>query len=190
MTLADDCNNPENKLPKPIILGKNTPMSSQTEITKMIHKQWYLSRQIILVVDIFAKKYLAKDDNVYSLETLCKRIGVASDLVNRFVNFDVKLDLTSSLFYGKDFKAIYSKGNKLRNIINRDITNRKMQKTGPKRSISMPVRKLLFWKVLIEGLKKLGWKIEIGSRPNDWYLLPPGVERGKGFKPRVDFFDS
>merc|ERR1711935_202524 len=44
--------------------------------------------------------------------------------------------------------------------------------------------------ILIDRLKELGWNVDRGNRPNDWYLLPPGVSRGKGFKNRIDFFDS
>ena len=42
----------------------------------------------------------------------------------------------------------------------------------------------------MEGLKKHGWHVERGNRTGDWYLCPPGVMRGKGFKPRIDYFDS
>lgn len=150
----------------------------------MIHTPWYLSRQIIFVVDTFAKKYLAKDETAYSFGALCKEVGVSSELASEFLKRDIRLDVESSLFYGKDFKAIYSKGNKLNGSIDRTI---KTRKTGSK---SMPVRKLLFWNIIVTELKMLGWKIALGYRESDWYLLPPGVIRGKGFKPRIDFFDS
>jgi len=184
LTMASDCSNPENKPPAPIILTDDSSDMGQRNIFEMIHTPWYLSRQIIFVVDTFAKKYLAKDETAYSFGALCKEVGVSSELASEFLKRDIRLDVESSLFYGKDFKAIYSKGNKLNGSIDRTI---KTRKTGSK---SMPVRKLLFWNIIVTELKMLGWKIALGYRESDWYLLPPGVIRGKGFKPRIDFFDS
>jgi hypothetical protein len=37
---------------------------------------------------------------------------------------------------------------------------------------------------------ELGWHLEKGTRPHDFYACPKGVVRGEGFKNRVDFFDS
>jgi hypothetical protein len=48
-----------------------------------------------------------------------------------------------------------------------------------------------FWTILWTHLKdKCGWNLEHGSRPGDFYACPPGIKRGQGFKPRIDFFDS
>jgi len=63
-------------------------------------------------------------------------------------------------------------------------------KTQISRIVKTPIRRLLFWDILIKRLEESGWNIERGARSNDWYLLPPGVSRGRGFKSRVDFFDS
>jgi len=48
----------------------------------------------------------------------------------------------------------------------------------------------LFWNVVWPRLEKIGWKLENGNRENDKYFLPAGVERGKGNRVRVHYFDS
>ena len=50
--------------------------------------------------------------------------------------------------------------------------------------------KKLFWDIVWQSLMDLGWHLDHGNRPTDFYACPPGVSRGKGFTPRVDFFDS
>jgi len=39
------------------------------------------------------------------------------------------------------------------------------------------------------ALVRLGWRSEVGNRPNDRYYFPPGIERSNK-KNRVDYFDS
>jgi hypothetical protein len=193
MALANDCKAPEKRLPVPIILRSDSD-TNQTQHLKNIHKPWYLARQILFVADTFAKGYLV-DDKSYSFEILRQKLGVASEATSLFLKRDIELDLESSLFYGKEFLSIYSTGNKLNPLSKRSIrkgslnTDLTMKAKKP-RTKNTPVRKLLFWDVLVRRLQEAGWNIERGNRPNDWYLLPPGVSRGKGFKPRVDFFDS
>lgn len=36
----------------------------------------------------------------------------------------------------------------------------------------------------------MGWSLDVGRRPTDFYFLPPGVERRRGFSNRKDYFDS
>ena len=196
MTLADDCKWPEKRLPKPVILRGNSAVE-QMGISKIVHKPWYLVRQIIFLVDTFAKKYLA-DDKSYSLEILCQKLGVSSEFTSLFLKRDIELDFESSIFFGKEFLSIYSVGNRInpisireRAIAKRIAAGKKQRKASATAGVTRtPVRKLLFWDVLVKGLQKLGWNIDRGNRSNDWYVLPPGVARGKGFKNRVDFFDS
>ena len=192
MILPDDCQGPQKRFPAPFILPGNS--ADQTHILKSIHKSWYLVRQILVVVDAFAKKYLV-DDKSYSFEILREKLGVTLESTSLFLKEKVELDLESCLFYGKDFESIYSRGNninpcKQRSSRKRSMTSAFKTKTKKPRTLSTPVKKLLFWDVLIKRLQELGWNIERGNRPGDWYLLPPGVVRGRGFKPRVDFFDS
>jgi hypothetical protein len=193
MTLANDCKGPEKRLPAPIVLGGNSA-GNQRDILPIIHKPWYLVRQILFVADTFAKRYLA-DDKSYSFEILRQKLGLMSEATSIFLKREIELDLESNSFFGKEFESIYSTGNKLDPLNERSIRKRSSNatvktKTRTKRSLNTPVRKLLFWDILIKRLQEVGWRIEIGSRPTDWYLCPPGVSRGKGFKPRVDFFDS
>ena len=51
----------------------------------------------------------------------------------------------------------------------------------------------LFYDIVWKTCMKLGWRLEVGNRPKDYYYLPPGVCRKdpqRQFKNRVDFFDS
>lgn len=199
LKLASDCKGPEKRLPAPHILrGKLPP--NQTNILKTIHKPWYLTRQILFVADTFAQEYLS-GDKTYSFDNLRQKLGLATEHWSMFSKGIIELDLDSSLFFGSDFESTYSKENKLKlskemkersnrnKTANRVDEKKKEKKQKRKPSISA-VRKLLFWDVLVKRLKELGWTIDWGNRPSDFYLLPPGVQRGKNFKPRVDFFDS
>lgn len=198
LLLADDCNGPEKRLPVPYIVQGNRSTISRG-IRNRIHKPWYLVRQILSLVDALSQQYLA-DDDLYSFDTLRESVGLTPDVTSFFFKRDIELGLDSSCFFGEDFESIYSMGNKLidtvkeRTVRQRPANKNKKvpKKKGEKkpRMSSTPVRKLLFWNVLIKGLEELGWNIERGNRVGDWYLLPPGVQRGKGFKTRVDFFDS
>lgn len=201
MTLANDCQGPEKRLPAPFILRGNSAMD-QRHILKNIHKPWYLVRQILFVTDTFAKRCLP-DDKSYSFEILRQKLGVSSEASSLFLKRDIELDLESSLFYGKEFDSIYSTGNKLTPFDERSSRKKSMNtapktkamkpkivKTQTSRIVKIPIRRLLFWDILIKRLEESGWNIERGARSNDWYLLPPGVSRGKGVKSRVDFFDS
>jgi hypothetical protein len=193
MTLANDCQGPEKRLPAPFILRGDSAMD-QTHILKNIHKPWYLVRQILFLTDTFAKRCLP-DDKSYSFEILRQKLGVSSEASSMFLKRDIELDLESSLFYGKEFESVYSTGNTLNPFDERSSRKRSMNttlktKARKPRISKTPIRKLLFWDILIKRLKESGWNVERGGRQHDWYLLPPGVSRGKGFKPRVDFFDS
>lgn len=197
MALANDCKGPEKRLPVPYIIKSSLP-TDQMGVLNTIHKPWYLVRQILFVADTFAKGYLANDKS-YSFDDLCQKLGLTPEATSMFLKRDIELDLESSSFYGTEFASIYSAGNKLDPIKERTIRKRFLNKPGMKnngstkarvRKPKTPVRKLLFWEILIDKLKELGWNVDRGNRPNDWYLLPPGVSRGKGFKNRIDFFDS
>ena len=198
LVLADDCKGPEKRLPVPYVLKGNLSMSA-ARVQGRIHKPWYLARQVLFLADVLAQRYLA-DKSSYSFDTLRESIGLTPEEASMFFKRDIELDLESSCFYGTDFDDIYSTGNKLvdkfeerairQRSENKEDKVKKKKKKKKQRTGAAPVKRLLFWDVLINGLKKLGWDIEKGNRDHDWYLLPPGVQRGKGFKPRIDFFDS
>ena len=176
---------------------------AQQSILGIIHKPWYLIRQILFVVDTFAKGYLMKTGSSYSFEIICKKIGVSSEIASMFLKHEVELDLNSSLFYGKDFKSIYSQGNKLpiHGIVSVPKASRtdrnslkeyKLLSDAPKTSMNNRPNKILFWGIIVEGLKELGWTIENENRQRDKLYFPPGVERAtlSKFRRRLDYFDS
>ena len=192
MTLPNDCKGPEIRLPAPVILRRNFRFELAS-ILETIHKPWYLARQIIFLVDTFAKKYLDGDKS-YSFEALCQKIDVPLQVTLLFLKRPIELDLDSRLFFGGNFKSIYSTGNNLHTGRAKVFANADPKtKTAKPRNAgtgSAVVKKLIFWNVLVKALIRLKWSVARGNRPNDWYICPPGVERGKGFKLRVDFFDS
>ncbi len=204
MGLANDCKGPEKRLPAPYILRGKLPVD-QTNLLKTIHKPWYLVRQILFVTDTFAKRYLAAD-TTYNFNNLREKLGVTPEASSMFFSKgDIELDLHSKLFFGEDFESTYSRGNKLNDpkerkerssrsksaSETREEKETKKQKKKKHRILRTPVRKLLFWDIVMKRLQEeLGWNIEYGNRAHDWYLLPPGVRRGTGCKPRIDFFDS
>lgn len=204
MGLANDCKGPEKRLPAPYILRGKLP-ADQTNLLKIIHKPWYLVRQILFVTDTFAKRYLAAD-TTFNFDNLREKLGVTPEASSLFLKGDIELDLHSKLFFGEDFESTYSKGNKLNapkgrkersSSRSKSVSETRKEKETKKQTKQKhkqgrtQVRKLLFWDIVMKRLQEeLGWNIEYGNRAHDWYLLPPGVQRGKGFKPRVDFFDS
>ena len=194
MTLADDITLPGDTLPAPTVL-KEDSASAQKHIFGMIHKPWYLIRQILFVVDTFAKCYLMETESAYSFETMCEKLGLSSEIASRFLRHEVELNPNSSFYYGKNFKSVYSKGNKLPGVSG-PKTPKAERKRGNNVAASKTVKKsvpnkFLFWAIVMEGLKELGWKVESGGRSCDSWYLPPGVERGnEKFRRRLDYFDS
>jgi hypothetical protein len=74
-------------------------------------------------------------------------------------------------------------------------TARKAKQTIKKTRVNSGVDKpkkhrQYFFDVVWKTLTGLGWTLVVGTRPTDFYFLPPGVQRGRGFSNRVDFFDS
>ena len=137
----------------------------------------------MFVVNSFAQKYLAQTD--YSLEMLCSKVGVPVEHARQAIQRKIIED--------EDF----CKMKPPRRTSTRSKSGRKMLQKGKVhkvKTIGPPRRKVtghLFWEFIWTTLRdKLSWHRENGNRPNDFYLCPPGVTRGNGFKPRVDFFDS
>lgn len=64
------------------------------------------------------------------------------------------------------------------------------KKSGAPRAKPIRMTKQLFDGIIWKALVGLGWTVVYGNRPTDSYFLPTGVQRGPGFKSRIDFFDS
>ena len=161
------------------LLGYPRSIDSRGEL----NATWYIVWQVVFVVNAFAQKYLAQTD--YSLEMLCSKVGVPVEHARQAIQQRIIED--------EDF----CKMKPPRRTSTRSKSGRKMLQKGKVqkvKTIGPPRRKVtghLFWEFIWTTLRdKLSWHRENGNRPNDFYLCPPGVTRGNGFKPRVDFFDS
>ncbi|KAL3910313.1 MAG: hypothetical protein SGILL_007741, partial [Bacillariaceae sp.] len=184
-----------NIVPTPLVSNGYAP---KEPILRRLHVNWYICRQVLFVVDVFAEKYLG------TLATECANVvrresRISPDVVDLYLKeklFPEKDSSSIHYFYGADFEKTYRFGNQCQ-IPTANTSERRKRSRSRKRTASVSRRegtprgsKLVFTHVLVKGLEKLGWTMDTGNRPQDFYLCPPGVIRGGGFKPRVDFFDS
>jgi hypothetical protein len=153
-----------------------------------VNTTWYIIHQIIFVIDAFASKFLP--NSRYSLETICLHLGVdvrmAKHAIERGVRiYDERRKLETESRRNKPPKRRRQKPK------DRSRGSNKPAKQSPSGPPKRRVINILFWQIVWKCLKdELGWTLEHGNRQGDIYALPPGVSRGRGFKNRVDFFDS
>ena len=151
-----------------------------------VNETWYIIHQIIFVIDAFASKFLR--DSKYSLETICLHLGVDVCMARHAVERGVRTYEESRKVKAETRR---SKPPKRRMPKDKSSGSSKPAKRPPSGPPKTRVNNVLFWQIVWTCLKdELGWTLEHGNRPNDIYACPPGVTRGSGFKPRVDFFDS
>lgn len=138
-----------------------------------VQSNWYLCWQVVFVVNAFASAFLKGSQ--YSLKELCSILGVTE---------------TQAWYAIK--KGMLDPAPIERRQRKKSKSSPSLPRKAPKRSAPRPRgNKILFWKMLWPSLvETFGWHLEKGNRPNDNYFCPEGVTRGKGFKPRKDFFDS
>jgi hypothetical protein len=159
--------------------GKATPVEGSASYLDTIQKTWYLARQVMYVADALSGVALA-DEPTFSRKTLLEQVGIDSKVCEEALNAEIL-----------PLKEVATEKPK-----NRRKGRPKAEGGGSpkKRAVGPPkerCNKSLFWHIVWSTLKDdLGWTMDHGSRPNDFYALPPGVARGKGFRPRIDFFDS
>lgn len=162
-----------------VVLG--TPIPIENATLSQVDETWYLCWQIIYVIDSFARKFLRRSG--YSLEKLCKAMNVDSSCVSAAIR-------------------------KIGNLGKKSVGRKQKLKTTPRDEDGQPTKKkkinkampasskfregnLFFWHIIWSCLtRECGWHLEHGRRPNDFCAFPPGVSRGRGFKIRVDYFDS
>ena len=183
--------------PRKIVMVRLEPMDNHcaqellgfprsSEAPGRINDTWYIVWQVVFVVNAFAQKYLARSD--YSLEALCAKLGVSAA--------QAKLAIERGFTEDQDFCKRPPPNRSSSRSRSRGDSSGVSRQQAPKAKISVgpPRRKVtghLFWEIIWVSLRdELGWHRENGNRPNDFYLCPPGVCRGAGFRPRVDFFDS
>jgi hypothetical protein len=160
-----------------------TLCSTGKVINHSINDTWYIVWQVVYVVDAFARKFLGHSN--FSLNDLCSKVGVDIGLAQYAIERGIRTD--------EDFCKSVSKSEKQQE----PRKNKKREKSlKPKPiKVSAPPRRSsnaqMFWAAAWPVLKdELGWTMERGNRDNDFYALPTGVQRGRGFRNRVDFFDS
>ncbi|KAG7349165.1 hypothetical protein IV203_011762 [Nitzschia inconspicua] len=179
--------------PEPLVVLDE--MIGNPKLLSVVHLDFYLCRQVIFVVDAFAKRYLA-DMPSYSLEVLCKHCSICVHKASSYTNRRLHIDSNDvHPFFGSVEYLQYQRGHHLRNPAESTAapsipyahTAFPSQLKKPKKQT---VNKLIFWRIVWVSLQELGWTMDRGNRPGDWYICPPGVVRGQGASPRKDFFDS
>ena len=148
-------------------------LTKSFETGSQINEQWYILWQVMYIVYSFAAEFVAQPSESL-LKDICHAIGA---------------DLAQA-------RAVVKRG-----MVKRDDSEGAMQKPRARANSNRPrqkapnasgpsINRCLFDGIVWKMLCGLGWRLEIGNRPKDFYFLPPGVERKRGFSPRVDYFDS
>lgn len=163
------------------LMGQTTSIDVSGSKLEMIQTTWYLARQVMFVVDALSGVALGGEPT-YSREQLLEKLGIDSKVCEAALNAEI--------LPPKRRKAPSSKATpkaRREGRVKADGSGLSKKQGGPPKE---KVNNLLFWQIIWSTLKDLGWNLEHGNRPNDFYACPPGVARGKGFRSRVDFFDS
>lgn len=156
-----------------VLVAIDSLVDSTSACSIEVDKHWYRSKQIFPLARMFRDKF-APEAPAEDLENLCRSMGLAiGDLYTRIPKYEFK--------NGKWHRGTRGR----RKGPSAQQSASKSDRPKKKRTSSF-----LFWKVVWPELETSGWILGRGNRPNDVYMLPPGVERGRGFKNRVDFFDS
>jgi hypothetical protein len=157
------------------LAGMPRPITNFSNQAHKIQETWYLCWQVIYVVDAFASKFLKN----FSREKLCSSLGISVDTASYAIRKGIKIEEKEPI---SSTRRKPNKNDKLKS----KKTAAPQNKTRPQRA-----NNALFWDIIWPCLKdELDWHLENGNRPGDFYACPPGVARGRGFKPRIDFFDS
>ena len=149
------------------LMGHAMPIDKVTVKSGTIQTDWYIARQVYLVAATLSEEALA-DEPSFSQGKLLACLGIDPD-----IGAAVLAEPTPSI--ENKWPVLKSKAKP------------KPKPDARKEKVNSP----LFWNIVWPSLKdENGWNLEKGNRDNDFYACPPGVARGKGFKNRVDFFDS
>jgi hypothetical protein len=168
------------------------PIQSLPNSSQPVNTKWYLLWQVLYVVEIFTSEYYSGPaDSI--LAELCTHAELSSSLLQSARKSGLseiygvprpkkyRLSTTNATPKSKRSEAGAKYGN----------PNPKPKKTAQPDGVRKPrVNNFLFFKIVWTCLTKLGWTLDKGNRPTDYYFLPPGVQRGRGFSNRIDFFDS
>ena len=176
---------PTSKVP----LGIPKTMTSIVDQPQMLQKTWYLCWQVMYIVYAFSSKFLPN----FPLEVLCSSLGVPFETLSDVIQHGLK-NVELSAVPSRRRRKHGREGGKQRSSSVSKTSKRKYcsekskRKDGP---LGPKTNNFLFWNIIWPCLKdELNWSLIRGNRPKDFYALPPGVALGKGFRNRVDFFDS
>ena len=169
---------------------------------------WYFLWQVILVIhgvaseciewkyeDFYEKNGTKTKKCVYSLNRLCKIVNVDFTEAQRMLQ---SVEESSRNYANKKVskKTTLSDEPGIESTARKD-KKRRSTSFSQSESIKKPRKSCgfkdnqLFFKIIWSALTKLGWSLDRGNRPTDFYYLPPGVvRRTSKYKTRVDFFDS
>jgi hypothetical protein len=147
-----------------------------------INETWYLLWQVVFIVHCFAEEFISVCDVQFSLGALCEVVGVDVASARLVVEQGIETKKYSIDFASKNVKG---RPKKKSDTKTRSATHTASTVRDPK--VNRRLFDDIIWKTLVE---KLGWTLDKGHRPTDYYYLPPQVKRGCGFTARKDFFDS
>ena len=162
---------------------------------RQVHEEWYLLWQVVYVVHSFAKEFITKSSTEgaqYSLETLCRHVGVDHGKAQAVIDLGIETKEYDVCFESKKGKSRPQIQNRRSRSQRRSPRSRAQapKQTPLKRQSGPSYNRALFDRVIWNTLVKLGWSLDVGTRPTDHYFLPKGVERRRGFSNRKDYFDS
>jgi hypothetical protein len=173
VTQSDSITPLQNVNKKLVAIPRALAVDSNVEV----NSSWYITWQVLHVVDSFARKYV--NHSGYSLAGLSGQMCIGAETRVSMVDAIAKY---AKLRAAKKRKASFSSPGKQK---------KKRKKRSGSPGGGAAARKVFFWNVSWKCLKdKYGWRLEHGTRPGDFYAFPPGVTRGGGSKNRVHFFDS
>lgn len=171
-----------------------------------ISDRWYLVWQNIYLVNqlymalLRKARILAEGEACGFLKRLCRALHVditeARIAVDTGIRTDLPLPLTSFVSpvacAPQSKRRSKKKSRKGTKAVPFKMARKakKPKKSGAPRAKPIRMTKKLFDGIIWKALEGLGWTVVYGNRPTDSYYLPPGVQRGPGFKSRIDFFDS
>lgn len=168
-----------------------------------VHLKWYVLKQLLPSIHGIVSVCVKWNSDIYSLSKLCSVLEVQESEAMRAISeispldeYELpplhELDIPERKDLGCESNRRGGKGKKRKGITG---SRTKMKKPfKPKRKLQkarVRTGKAAFFQTVWPVLKEqCGWNLDVGNRPGDHYYLPPGVHRGRPFRPRKDHFDS
>ena len=176
-----------------------------------IDETWYLANQVLYIVNAFAvcvceigaesmgqlspedlPEDVARMDAASFLSDLCKVLDIDKGVADESIVRGMRLAEShiSSRRSRRAASTRQSTGRKTEREIKPKKPEREIKAKKPKQVSATPQMSTVFDAVIWKTLTSLGWKLKVGNRPNDFYYMPTGTQRGRGYRCRKDYFDS